>query len=303
MRLITCDRGRLHALFSLRLGGHKGETFSTGLEVVDALLPQNGLPRGAVHEILSEPPEAWKNFPLARPFFFAMLLARATAENGSERAGMGVNFCEPGGTPSPTLPSSSLSLRAEGRYTGGGGNRSTRGGGKTAIVWCDPARTVYAPALAAAGIGLDRLYLVRPKTPAELLWAMGESLRCPGVAATVAAADRLSRLEARRLQLAAETGGGVGLLLRSLLSKSTQRAPGRCPPIYAAATRWLIGPAPGEANVQRWKIRLIHCHGGNTEQTLLLEHHRETNSVRAVVELADRLGGNEGIGARRVIGA
>jgi protein ImuA len=268
MRLITCDRGRLHALFSQRLGGHKGETFSTGLEAVDALLPQNGLPRGAVHEILAEPPEAWKASPsspkaspLSRPFFFAMLLARAAADNESK------------------LDS------------------------HRAIVWCDPARTVYAPALAAAGIGLDRLYLVRPKTSAELLWAMGESLRCPGVAATIAAADRLSRLEARRLQLAAETGGGVGLLLRSLLSKSTQRAPGRCPPIYAAATRWLIGPAPGEANVQRWKIRLIHCHGGNTEQTLLLEHHRETNSVRAIAELADRLGGNEGIGARRVVGA
>lgn len=155
--------------------------------------------------------------------------------------------------------------------------------GNRAIVWCDPARTVYAPALAAAGIHLDRLYLLRPRTEKDLVWAMAESLRCRGVAAMVAAPGKLSDIEARRLQLAAETGGTTGLLLRSVGRR--REFPGH----YAAATRWLVRPAPGEPTVQRWKIRLIHCHGGNTDKTIVLEHYRETNTVRAVVELADRL--------------
>jgi protein ImuA len=141
---------------------------------------------------------------------------------------------------------------------------------------------VYPPALAAAGICLDRIYFLRPRTPRDLLWGMGESLRCPGVAAVIAAPGRLSRIEARRLQLAAETGGGAGLLLRAAPGQ------GRLPPHYAAATRWVVQPAPGDPTVQRWKIRLVHCHGGNLDQTIILEHCRETNSVRAISELADR---------------
>src|SRR5438067_4113604 len=93
--------------------------------------------------------------------------------------------------------------------------RSSCGGG--AIVWCDPGHEIYPPALVAQGIDLDRLFLLQPRTPAEQTWAVGECLKCKGVAAVVAAlkpSQRLTRLEARRLQLAAERGGGVGLLLR-----------------------------------------------------------------------------------------
>ena len=84
MRLITCHGGRLHALFSEGLGERRGKFFSTGLAVIDALLPWGGFGRGAVHEILGEPGGA-------SPLFFAMLLARAAAE--SRRA---IVWCDPG---------------------------------------------------------------------------------------------------------------------------------------------------------------------------------------------------------------
>jgi protein ImuA len=148
------------------------------------------------------------------------------------------------------------------------------------IVWCDPGHEIYPPALAAQGVDLDRLYLLQPKTPAEQAWAVAECLKCKGVAAVVAEMkQRLSRLETRRLQLSAERGGGVGILLR---------AAGKVSAEHAAATRWLVRPAPGERTVQRWEVQLVHGHGGRVGQAVILEHSRETNRVRAVEELVDR---------------
>jgi protein ImuA len=161
--------------------------------------------------------------------------------------------------------------------------RCTNGG---AIIWCDPGHELYPPALAAHGVPLERLFLLKPKAPAEQTWAVAECLKCKGVAAVVAQmkpGHRLSRLVARRLQLSAERGGGVGLLLRPAGKAFS--------PEHAAATRWLVRPAPGERTVQRWVIQLVHGHGGRVGQTVILEHSRETNRLRAVEKLADRRGG------------
>ena len=57
---------------------------------------------------------------------------------------------------------------------------------------------------------------------------------------------------------------------------------------HAAATRWLVEPARGERTVQRWKIQLIHGHGGLLNQSVYLEYSRETHRVRATTELAGR---------------
>ena len=154
-----------------------------------------------------------------------------------------------------------------------------------AIIYCDDTRNLYPPAIANSGIPLDHLYLLRPEKPADRIWAITECLRCPGVAATIANVERLSRIEARRLQLAAERGGGMGLLLRPMIR--TRRG-FEALPIYAAATRWLVAPAPGERTVQRWTIKLIHGHSGRVGETVVLEHSRETNRIRAIEKPADR---------------
>lgn len=242
MRLITCHAGHLQALLPGELPASK--SFTTGLAALDGLLPGGGFARGAVHEILSPAGGA--------TLFFALLLARSAAqERRMENRGWKME--------ERTAFVHSPSSRA--------------------IVWCDPDRTLYAPALASAGVALERLYLLRPKNAADAVWALAECLRCRGVAAAVAAPPRLSRVEARRLQLAAERGGGIGLLLRGAGEAS---AP------YAAATRWLVAPVQGERTVQRWKLQLLHCHGGSIGKTIILEHSRETNSVRAADELVHR---------------
>ena len=147
-----------------------------------------------------------------------------------------------------------------------------------AVVWSDPHHELYPPALAALGIPLERLFLLHPASDADQIWAITECLRCPGVAAVVAtlpetrrgrgrgARGGFSRVEARRLQLAAERGGGVGLLLRTAGKHASE---------HAAVTRWLVGPMRGQRNVQRWRIQLIFGHGGRVGETVILEHHRD----------------------------
>jgi hypothetical protein len=151
--------------------------------------------------------------------------------------------------------------------------------GDRPILWCDPERRLYPPALAAAGIDLRRFYLLRPKTSEELVWAITESLRCRAVGAVVASPGRLSPVEARRLQLAAETGQGAGLLLRAV---SREQSPAH----YAAATRWVVSPAAGNQFVQRWNIRLIHSRQGVAGGEVVLEQWRQTGRV-GVVEFTE----------------
>jgi protein ImuA len=149
-----------------------------------------------------------------------------------------------------------------------------------AVAWSDPERELYLPPLAAAGIDLRRLLLLRCAKRADQLWALAECMRCRGVSATVASIQNLSQIEARRLQLAAERGGGIGLFMRPYTPGTSA--------IYAAATRWLVQAAAGDDGVQRWRVELLYGHGGRTGQILLLEVDRETRALRASAPLADR---------------
>ena len=161
--------------------------------------------------------------------------------------------------------------------------------GERQIVWSDPQRQLYPPAIAAAGIPLSRLLILWPRNEKDELWALTECLRCSGVGVALACPKFLSTIEARRLQLAAERGGGVGILLRPNSAKCTP---------YAAATRWLVSAIPGERTVQKWKVQLIHGHGGQVGQTVILEACRATNSVRVFETVGDR-----SISAKKAVGA
>jgi protein ImuA len=151
------------------------------------------------------------------------------------------------------------------------------------LIWSDPGNEIYPPALAALGIPFDRLFLLKPKTPQDQLWAVTQCLACKSVGATVAMIPRLNRIQARRLQLAAERGGGVGLILRPYAPRLASSKE------HAAATRWLIQPAPGERTVQRWKIQLIHGHGGLTYRPVYLEYHRDRNTDNHTDDPTDRV--------------
>ncbi len=88
----------------------------------------------------------------------------------------------------------------------------TRGGQRVALV--APPFIPYAPALAAAGVRLDRLLWVRAEV-ALIPWAIEQTLKS-GACAAVAGwpVGRLQDKSWRRLQLAAEAGHSTGFVLR-----------------------------------------------------------------------------------------
>src|SRR6516164_4450370 len=79
--------------------------------------------------------------------------------------------------------------------------RLTRTGDGT-VLWCLPRPDLYGPGLAAHGLDPRHLVLVRAPRDAEILWAMEEGLRAPGITAVVGDVGTLAVVASRRLQLA-----------------------------------------------------------------------------------------------------
>ena len=257
MKFITASSGKLVELGQLQRPNAGRQAVSTGLDGLDQLLGGAGLVRGAVHELL-HPVDS------AGPMFLAMLLARASCLPISDPSVLPASAI---GGPSSFAPAFAKQLAEETQEEQG------------VIVISDPAGQLYPPAAAQLGIPLSRLYLLHPKNRADELWAICECLGSAGVSAVVASLGRLSQLEARRLQLAAERNGSMGIFIRPA---------GQVSNVYAAATRLLVIPQPADASCRCWNIQLVHGHGALAGQSVFLEYNRETHSLRAFTELADR---------------
>ncbi|MEO3472758.1 hypothetical protein AAFN86_12890 [Roseomonas sp. CAU 1739] len=127
------------------------------------------------------------------------------------------------------------------------------------VLWIAPEPDAWPPGLARFGLSPAQLVLVRAPRGQDALWAMEETLRCPAVGAALLVAGELDLTAARRLQLAAEAGGVLGLLLRS-------DEDGAAP--TAALTRWRIGAAPTDSRSSHdigdptWSLDLLRCRGG-----------------------------------------
>jgi hypothetical protein len=72
---------------------------------------------------------------------------------------------------------------------------------------------LYPPGVAELGLGFERTLFVRPARARDGPWALEEALRSPAVAVAIGALRRPAAPEVRRLELAVEAGGGVGLVL------------------------------------------------------------------------------------------
>lgn len=82
------------------------------------------------------------------------------------------------------------------------------------LVWIAPPHEPFAPALAQQGIKLDRLLVVRPDTATEALWAAEQVLSSGVCAAVLLWLKGTDDRWLRRLKLAAEAGGALGVLFR-----------------------------------------------------------------------------------------
>jgi protein ImuA len=137
---------------------------------------------------------------------------------------------------------------------------------RRAFLVVDRPGQFYPLAAAAWGIDLSHTIVVRPANAAEELWALDQALRCPGVGAVWVRCETLNPHDFRRLQLAAESGGTLGLLMRP--------ARFRGQPTWADL-QWLVEPQPAG---DRWRLRveLVRCRGGTGGQRVFLELDEQT---------------------------
>jgi protein ImuA len=172
------------------------------------------------------------------------------------------------------------------------GTREASGQGGIVVV-IDRRRMFYPPAAAAWSIDLDRLIVVHPQTAHDELWVAVQSLRSPVVAAVWAAIQQIDDRAFRRLQLAAEAGRTLGLLLRP--------ASARGQPSWADVRLWVgtrdwglgtelvrsqnSGSRPSTLDSRlhrRVEVRVLRCHGGRPGSSTFLEIDDAAHAIREV---------------------
>jgi protein ImuA len=121
--------------------------------------------------------------------------------------------------------------------------------------------------LAQAGLVPDRVIYVEAGDEKAVLACFEESLRHGGLAAVVAKVARLSMTASRRLQLAAESSGAIGLAIRRWRRPAEAADFGQP---TASITRWRITvlpatplPVPGVGRPRR-QLELIRCRAGES---------------------------------------
>lgn len=114
------------------------------------------------------------------------------------------------------------------------------------LVWVAPPYVPYAPALAARGVRVGQLLLVRDVSAGQGLWAAEQALKSGACSIVLAWPAQLQTAQLRRLQLAAEQGDCVAILFRSVRTVA-QGSP--------AALRVRVRPVPPGLQVEVLKRR------------------------------------------------
>lgn len=250
--LLSDLRGRIA---EIERGGGPGReeagatVVALGVADIDNALPGGGLPRGRLHEVAAAGPKV--DGDVAALGFAAGLLGRVVNGDGDEK----------GGT----------------------------------VLWCANRKSLYCagglhgPGLAGFGVDARRLILIDGADDTEVLWAMEEGLRSGALGAVAGEVGNLNLAASRRLQLAAEAGGGFGLLVRVSTKKTAKT-------VTAATTRWEVGAAASEGDPvgagrieglgrARWDVVLARCRGG-TERRWRVEWNHETHCFAVAAPVA-----------------
>ena len=150
----------------------------------------------------------------------------------------------------------------------GGGGGGERGG---SLLWLARGDDLYAPGLVRYGIGAGQLLVVSGlHRQADLMWAMEEALRCRALVGVVAEAEAIDLTAGRRLMLAAEGTGVLGLVLSRGGGGRRRGGAG----VSAAVSRWRITAVPGAdgggAGAEpRWRVELLRCRGGKPAEWIV----------------------------------
>lgn len=147
--------------------------------------------------------------------------------------------------------------------------------GRGVLVVIDSQHDFYPPAASALGIPLADMFIVRPKREADALWAIEQSLRCRGVSFVLSRLNQIEGRQFRRLQLAAEHGRTIGILLRP--------AQARASPSWSQS-RFLVRALPSQPAGRRLQVESLPLDGRDVVE---LEMNDETGDLRLVSRVAD----------------
>ncbi len=240
-------RGRIAAIERAGNGTRTDQAcLPFGVAAIDDHLPWGGLATGAVHEILDgDDNNAPKN------------TENKTRYAIRKKFGEGLNG-----------PVTAFAAALAGR---------TQRARAAPVIWIAPRlpgrESLYGPGLLEFGLDPGDLVVVRVPSDSDFtktaLWAMEEALRAPAIGLVCAEIEEMDLTASRRLQLAAETGAGLGLLLRPAPRISMETA---LPPT-ASLSRWRISALPGAPadapwmperlpGRPRWQAELLRARGG-----------------------------------------
>jgi protein ImuA len=147
-------------------------------------------------------------------------------------------------------------------------------------VWAvvDPKGEFHPPAAQGWGVSLESLLLLRPASAAEAAWTVEQCLRCPAVGVTWFQAEHVPDRVLQRWKIAAEIGGGLGVLFRP--AQAARRA-------SWADVRWLVRSRPAITREgRRVQVELLTCRGTFAGGCVDLELHDATGDVRLVSAVA-----------------
>jgi protein ImuA len=162
------------------------------------------------------------------------------------------------------------------------------------LVIASTKHDTYPPALLSHGIALDKTIFVRPESQADLIWSVDQALRTPAVSAVFAELELLDDRAARRLQLAAEHGRSLGLLLRT---PAARRSPSW------SEVQWVVrgvatpgshsnphsdphsNPHSNHSGNRNIDVQLARVRGGQVGATLRLQIHATTGEIAPRVDV------------------
>lgn len=135
------------------------------------------------------------------------------------------------------------------------------------VLWCITKADLFAPSFAQVGLKPDRVIYVEADDDKNVLACMEEGLRHGGLGSVVGEVARLGMTASRRLQLAAEGTGAIGIAIRRWRRQADAADFGQP---TAAMTRWRISvlpstplPVPGVGR-HRWLVELIRARAGES---------------------------------------
>ncbi|MBS1104355.1 ImuA family protein [Gluconobacter sp. Dm-62] len=174
------------------------------------------------------------------------------------------------------LPGGGLALGAL-HEVAGGGNDALHGAAaaqfcadiaartRGRVLWIVTRQDMFAPSLKQVGLSARRIIYVEAGSDIDVLACFEEGLRHGGLGAVVGEVSRLSMTASRRLQLAAETSGSLGIAIRRRRQSGDADDFGQP---TASVTRWRVSvlpsgslPVPG-VGCSHWRLELVRARAG-----------------------------------------